>query len=220
MKIWILGMLLAVSFCIGCGLKSKIDLPATTGSGVTKTDSRNIVGFKKINSANAIELHVSVTNGYSIVVKADDDIIANVITKLDGDTLVLSLKEGTNTKSKISVSVTLPTLEGLDLTGATNATVTGVKSDELTINATGAAKAKIDGETKSLKIKAVGASSVDAENLKAEKAAVESVGASSVTVEASGELDASAVGASHVVYIGEPKTLKQNATDVSTISKK
>lgn len=219
MKIWILGMLLAVSFCLGCGLKTKIDPPAT-GSGVTKTDSRNIVGFKKINAASAIDLSVSVTNGYSIVVKADDDIIANVITKLDGDTLVLSLKDGTNSKSKISVSITLPTLDGLDLTGATNATVTGVKTDELTVNVAGAAKAKIDGEAKSLKIKAVGASSVNAEDLKAEKAAVESVGASSVTVAASGELDASAVGASHVIYIGEPKTLKQNASDVSTISKK
>src|SRR5438105_1877730 len=103
MKIWILGMLLAVSFCVGCGLKSKLDPPATSGSGVTKTDSRNIAGFKKINAASAIDVTVSITNGYSVVVKADEEVIANVITKLDGDTLVLSLKDNTNSKSKINI---------------------------------------------------------------------------------------------------------------------
>lgn len=214
MKVWILGTLLIVSLSIACGLKN------SAGSGVVKTDSRNIVGFKKINAANAIDVTVSVTNGYSIIVKADDDVIANVITRLDGDTLVLSLKDNTNSKSKISVSVTMPALDGLDLTGAAAAAVTGVKTDVLSVNATGAAKAKIDGEVKTLKIKAVGASSVDAENLKSENANVESVGASNITVAVAGELTAAASGASHVTYVGEPKALKQDASDVSTISKK
>lgn len=220
MKIWILIALLTASFGVACGLKNSQSSPGTTGSGVIKSDSRNIVGFKKIRAESAIDLSVSVTNGYSVIVKADDNIVADVITKLDGDTLVISLKDKTNSKSKISVSVTMPALEALDLTGATNATVTGVKADELTVNATGAAKAKIDGVAKTLKIKALGASEVDAEGLTATKAEVDAVGASKIIVSATDELTASAAGASGVTYVGEPKSLKQNASDVSTISKK
>jgi hypothetical protein len=220
MKIWILIALLTVSFGVACGLKNSQNSPGTTGSGVIKTDSRNIVGFKKIRAESAIDLSVSVTNGFSVVVKADDNIISDVITKLDGDTLVISLKDKTNSKSKISISVTMPAIDGLDLTGATTATVSGVKADELTVSATGAAKAKIEGVAKTLKIKAVGASEVDAEGLTANKAEVDAVGASKIMVSATDELTASATGASGVTYVGEPKSLKQNASDVSTISKK
>lgn len=220
MKFLILIALLTASFCAACGPKNSQSSPGTTGSGVIKTDSRNIVGFKKIRAESAIDLAVSVTNGYSVVVKAGEDVIADVITRLDGDTLVISLKDKTNSKSKISVSVTMPALEGLDLTGATNATVTGVKADELTVSATGAAKAKLDGVAKVLKIKALGASEVDAEGLTANKAEVDAVGASKIIVSATDELTASAAGASGVTYVGEPKSLKQNASDVSTISKK
>ncbi|MFT3743142.1 MAG: DUF2807 domain-containing protein [Pyrinomonadaceae bacterium] len=220
MKICILGMLLTVLVCGGCGIKMKPGEPSIVGSGVSKTDSRNIVDFKKIKAENAIDLDIKVTNGYSVIVKADDNIVANVVTKLDGDTLVISLKDGIDTKSRVNVTITLPLLTSLELTGATNANISGVKGDEFSLNATGAAKAKIAGETKSLKVKAVGASNVDTESLSAEKANVESVGASSVTVSATSELNASATGASHVTYVGDPKTLNQSATDVSTISKK
>lgn len=220
MKFLILVVLLTASFSGACGLKNPQSSPGTTGSGVIKTDSRNIVGFRKIRAESAIDLTVSITNGYSVVVKAGEDVIADVITRLDGDTLVISLKDKINSKSKISLSVTMPAIEGLDLTGATTATVTGVKADELTVSATGAAKAKLDGVAKALKIKALGASEVDAEGLTANKAEVEAVGASKISVSATDELTASAAGASGVTYVGEPKSLKQNASDVSTISKK
>ena len=220
MKFWTFGMLLIVSFGFACGIPNKATAPAASESKNAKIDTRNIVGFKKIKAESAIELNVSVTNGFSIVIEADDDVIYTVRTALEGDTLAISLKNKTESKSKITVTIHMPELTALDLTGATTANVTGVKADELKIDATGAAKVKINGEAKTLKVKAVGASSVDAENLKTEKAEVESVGASSITVAASEELKADATGASSVIYIGDPKQLKQNASDVSTIRKK
>jgi len=219
MKMMILAVLL-VGFSAACGLKFKPDTRGSDGSGIIKTDSRNIIGFKKIKAQNAIDLNVVVTNGYSIVLKGDEAVLPSVITELQGDTLVISIKDKTDIKSKINVSITIPELTSLELLGAVHATVKDLKADEFKIDATGASSADIAGQAKSLKIKAVGASSVNAEDLKADKADAEAVGASKITVTASDELSADASGASSVTYVGEPKSLKQNASDVSTISKK
>ncbi|MEP6947410.1 MAG: head GIN domain-containing protein [Acidobacteriota bacterium] len=220
MKNWILPALLIVSCSVACNLANKSGSQSAPASGVTKTDSRNIVGFTKIKAENAIELSVAVTNGYSIVIKGDESVLPSVVTELQGDTLVISLKDKTVSRSRINVSVTLPELSALELIGATHATVKGVKSDELKVAATGASSAEIEGQTRDLKINAIGASSVNAEGLKADKADVEAVGASKITVSVSDELKADATGASSVTYTGEPKSLKQNTSDVSTINKK
>jgi Putative auto-transporter adhesin, head GIN domain len=220
MKIWVLGTLFIVCFSVACGIKYRPDSPGVAGSGVVKTDSRNITGFTKIKAQNAIDLSVAVSNGYSIVIKADDNVLPSVITELQGDTLFISLKDKTDIKSKVNVSVTVPELTDVQLIGAVHATVTGVKADEFKLDATGASSADVSGRAKTVKIKAVGASSVNAEDLKADKADANAVGASKITVSAADELNADATGASSVMYVGEPKNVKQNATDVSTISKK
>ncbi len=218
MKTLVIVTLFVVSFSLACGVNFNSGSQSGNGSGVIKTDQRNIIGFKKIKAQDAIELSVVVTNGYSIVLKGDEAVLPSVITELQGDTLVISIKDKTDIKSKINVSITIPELTSLELLGAVHATVKDLKADEFKIDATGASSAEIAGQAKSLKIKAVGASSVNAEDLKADKA--EAVGASKITVTAADELNADATGASSVTYVGEPKTLKQNASDVSTISKK
>lgn len=220
MKTLIIFAVFVVSFTLACGVKFNSASPGGNGSGVIKTDQRNIIGFKKIKAQDAIELSVVVTNGYSVVLKGDEAVLPSVITELKGDTLVISIKDKTDIKSKINVSITIPELTSLELLGAVHATVKDLKSDEFKIDATGASSAEIAGQAKSLKIKAVGASSVNAEDLKADKADAGAVGASKITVTASDELSADATGASSVTYVGEPKSLKQNASDVSTISKK
>ena len=218
MKFWILAITLIVSFGSTCGLIKKPD--TQSGSGTTKTDSRNNTGFKKIKVENAIDVNVSVGRGFAITVTADDNVMPNVATEIQGDTLVVSLKSKVNAKSKINVDITMPEITDIDLVGAASCGVTGVKTDELNVSATGASRIKLDGTVKTLKAKAVGASVVDAEALRADKAEVESVGASNITVAASDDLKADATGASSVTYVGDPKQVKQNASDISTIKKK
>ena len=220
MKILFLSALLVVCCSVACGVKFNSGASVKNGAGVTKRDSRNIVGYSKIKASSAVDLNVVVTNGYSIVLKGDESVLPSVLTELQGDTLVISIKDNTSLDSKINVSVTLPQLNALELVGATHATVKDVRSDELSIDATGASSVEVAGQVQSLKVKATGASTINAEALKAEKADAESVGASKVTVSASDSLIAGATGASSVTYVGEPKSVMQNATDVSSISKK
>ena len=217
MKICRLAIILIAAGGLACNIGNQ---PAAPGSGTAKTESRSLAGFKKIRAENAINLDITVQKEYKVSVQADDNLLPSVTTEVTGDTLVISLKDKVATKTKINVTISMPELTDLDLTGATTCTATEVKTDKLEVDATGASKIKLAGEVNTLKAKAVGASGIDAETLRAAKVEAESDGASSVSVSASNELKADASGASSITYIGDPPELKQNVSDVSTIKKK
>lgn len=189
------------------------------GSETLKSETRKVSGFKKIKAGGAVKLEIVVQKDFSVSVEADDNLLPVILTEVEGDTLKISTKEKISTNN-ITVKITMPELVDLDISAANAATVSAVKTEYLKINANGASIVKISGEVKNLDVNANGASGIDAENLKTENAVVEASGASSVTVAPTNELNAKASGASSITYIGEPKNIKQNASDVSSIKKK
>lgn len=210
-------VILLMALATGCKIGS---ISGIKGSGNLKTESRSVAGFKEIKAENAVELEITVQKDFSLTVEADDNLLEQVKTEVSGNTLKISTKDSFNSKNKIKIKLSLPELTYLDLSGASNANVSGVKTDSLKLNASGAARIKIDGEVKSLEATASGASGIDAEGLKTENAKANASGASHVTVSPTGDLDAEASGASSVTYTGEPKNIKQNASGASTIKKK
>src|SRR4029077_14982990 len=102
----------------------------------------------------------------------------------------------------VIVRVSVPNLEGIKATGAGKLRILGLKNDTFEVQSTGASDITVSGETKSVEIRGTGAGSVDAHNLHAQKANVNSVGATKVDVFASEQLDATASGAAAVRYSG------------------
>lgn len=195
-------------------------LTGIQGSGTAKTETRNLTGFKQIKAGGAINLDVTFKPEYSVNIEADDNLLEYITTEVSGDTLTIGSKDRINAKTRINVRVTMPELADLDLSGASTGTIAGLKGEKMEIELSGASKLKIDGEVRDLKARASGASNIDASNLKTENADVDSSGASGITVNATGDLKAEASGASSVTYIGEPRSLKQNASGASSIKKK
>jgi len=210
-------VILLIVLASGCKIEN---LGGIKGSGNVKTESRNVSGFKEIKAENAVELEITVQKDFSLTIEADDNLLDQVRTEVSGNTLKISTRDSITSKNKIKVKVSLPDLTDLDLSGASTANVSGVKTDSLKLNANGASRIKIDGEVKSVDATASGASGVDAENLKTENAKANASGASHITVSPTGDLNAEASGASTVTYTVEPKSIKQNASGASTIKKK
>lgn len=218
-----LTLLLLASFGCGGGLKMK-DIAGggdgVRGSGNVKSETRNLSGFKKIKVSSAVVLNVTVGKEFGVVVEADDNLLDHVTTEVSGDSLAIGTRDSISAKSDIKATVTMPELAGLDLSGASNATVAGTAGENLKIVASGASKVKIDGRVKELHANASGASNINAESLAVENAEAEASGASTIIVNASGKADLNASGASTVVYAGDPRELKQDSSGASTIRKK
>ena len=190
------------------------------GSGTSKIETRNVSAFTKIDVGGAINIEVSVQNDFSVEVRADDNLLANIKTEVSGNTLKIYSEDRISPKTRINVKISMPALEGVDVSGASSGVVANVKADSLELKASGASKIKIDGEAQSLKADASGASTIDAEGLKVADADIEASGASKATVSANNDLKVDASGASKISYIGEPKNIKQNSSGASSVTKK
>ena len=215
-KLLILTMLLT-GLALGCGgARSSDDKSALKYASETRAEAN----FKEIKAGSAVILIVSVEEEFGVTVEGEERLLKDVKTRVEGETLVISTGGSITSGNKVRLKISMPELSGIELWGATEATVTKVKSESLKIQAGGSSTLKIEGETKSLTAKADGASKIDAENLKSVKAQTRAAGGSEITVSVSDELDAEAYGASTVTYAGEAKNIKQNIAGAGEIRKK
>lgn len=214
------ALAIGLAFSINCSFGGFSNLSGVQGSGTSKSETRNVSGFTKIDAGGAINVEVAVQKDFSVVVEADDNLLTNIKTEVSGDTLKIYSEDRISPKTRIKVLVSMPAIEGLDVSGASSGSVAGVNADSLELKASGASKIKIDGTAKELNADASGASTIDAENLKVEDADVEASGASKAVVTATNDLKVDASGASKISYVGEPKSIKQNSSGASSVTKK
>lgn len=218
--VFISALAAGLAFSAGCRFGSFSNFGGIQGSGTSKTETRSVKGFTKVDAGGAVNVEISMQKDFSVEVQADDNLLANIKTEVSGDTLKIYSEDRISPKTRINVKISMPSLEGLDISGASSANVANVSADSLELRASGASKIKIDGTANELNADASGASTIDAEGLKAEDADVEASGASKTVVSATNELKADASGASTISYTGEPKNLKQNSSGASSITKK
>jgi Putative auto-transporter adhesin, head GIN domain len=190
------------------------------GSGVLKAEKREVSGFSKIDGSGAINVEIVIQNDFSVEVEADDNLLQNIKTEVSGDTLKIYSEGRLSRKNPVNVKIGMPSIEGLEINGASKANALNIKSDELFLKANGASKITIGGEVKNLESRINGASTVDAENLKSENVQIKVNGASKATVFATNRLEANANGASRITYIGEPTNLEKRANGASSINSK
>jgi len=213
--IFIIFLIVSIS---GCDFAKSNDSKKETNY---TSEARNDFGFREIKAGNAVILIISVQEEFNVTVEGEESLLKDVKTEVSGETLVVTTKGNKiSSANKIRLKISLPELTSLELWGASEATVTNAKSEALRLSIGGSSNVKIDGAAKSLEASAIGASRIDAENLKVEKADVKAAGTSEITVAATNDLTAEALGASTVYYLGEPKNLKQNVIGASEVRKK
>jgi hypothetical protein len=190
------------------------------GSGNIRIEKRNVSDFTNIKTGGAITVEVASQRDFSVEVEADDNLLEYIKTEVKGDTLKIYTEGSISTRTPIRVRIAMPQIESFDVSGASSGTLTNVKNETLSLDASGASKIKIDGEVKELIVDLSGASQMDAENLKAEDVTVDASGASSATVAALNDLNADASGASTIRYVGEPKSVDKKSSGASSVKQK
>ena len=218
--VFILALSIGLIFSTNCSFGSFKDFGGVQGSGVPKSEARNVSGFSRVDANGAVNVEIAAQKDFSVTVEADDNLLANIKTEVSGDTLKIYSEDRISAKTRINVRISMPALEALEVSGASSGNVSNVKADSLELKASGASKITINGQAQTLNADANGASSIDAESLTVENADVEASGASKATINATNDLRADASGASKISYIGEPKNLKPNSSGASSVKRK
>lgn len=191
-----------------------------TGSGTMKLEKRDVPAFSAVNISGAFDVEIVVQKEQSLEIEGDDNLLPLIKTEVKNGVLSINNEKSFSTKKALRVRISVPDLDAISTSGASEFTVTNVKSDEFNIEASGAGSIEISGETKTLEVGMSGAVNLDAKDLKAQKVNITSSGAASADVYASEELRASVSGAGNVDYYGDPKTVSEDASGAGSISKK
>ena len=204
-----LMLTLMLSGCIG----------GVHGSGVRKTEKRDLPAFNSIETSGAFEVEVNCQKPASFEIEADDNIVPLIQTEVRNGVLHISTTKSYMSSRGIVLRITVPDLASVKSTGAGKFHVSDVKNDSFEIQSTGAAQVFASGQSKSVKIGSTGAGKIEAHNLRANNAEVSVTGAASVDVYATDQLDVTVSGAGRVTYSGNPKVNK-NISGVGQVIKK
>ena len=215
MRIKSLIVLSIIAVCFaGCRLSG------VKGSGHIEKEIRDVEGFSEIELGGMFEVYVEVGKDYSCEIKADDNLLKYITTKVRGNKLIIDSKKNLNPRKGIKINITLPVLNAIEASGASTITAYGIDSDYFNLSVSGAGSIELDGKADTFKMDVSGAGSVDAEELIAKEVYVNLSGAGSADVYAEESLDADVSGVGSVNYYGNPDDVTTDISGIGSITRK
>ncbi len=197
---------LAVAVCLLAPLSA---CTGTKGSGAAKTEAREVDKFSAIEAGGALSLDVTVGRSLSLQVTGDDNIVPLITSEVQGERLVLKSTKPYSSKLPVKVTVSVPVITLVSLSGATRLNMRGVKGDSLQVKLSGAARAQMEGKVGKLEFTGSGACKVNALQLHAGMAMVEISGAGEAEVSVVEKLMVKISGAGKVRYQGTPQVTEE-----------
>jgi len=237
-----LGSLIVVALACSLPELPSISQVSLTGSGNVVTREEAISDFDKVDISHSFDVDIKQGEAFSVLIRVDDNLVEQLQVEKFGSTLKIGLKPGVSIVSNatLEAEITMPELTGVDISGASNATISGFKSTknlnvdlsgasslrgdieagDTSIDLSGSSEATMTGSGANLTLDASGSSDVDLSDFPVTDAEIDASGASTVKVNASGRLDVDASGASDVYYLGNPSMGTIETSGASSVEPK
>jgi autotransporter translocation and assembly factor TamB len=211
-------MVCVPALCLGLITINNCNPNAIDGSGVSKTESRAVGSFSRIDLSGSPDVEVAVGPATSVSVTADDNVLPTIETTVSGDTLSINSKGSYNTRLGVKVNITVAMLDGVSVSGSGDIHVTGLKAGEMDAGVTGSGDVTLNGAVDRLSAKITGSGDLRGGDLDAKHVRVTVTGSGNATIRATEELDASVTGSGDVRYSGNPPQVRKNVTGSGDIS--
>lgn len=186
--------------------------------------SFDFTGFDRIEVVGVYDMDVQVGGSdFSIETSGRKKDMDKMKVYLKGDTLVLSSEKREKRRGwkgnhkGIDITITMPALNGLEITGIGNGEIDGIDSDDFKIEVAGIGAMELNGRCGTLEADYAGMGELDARGLKCENVTVDMSGMGSASVYASDSVDADMSGMGSIEVYGKPKNVKKDKTFMSSI---
>jgi hypothetical protein len=181
------------------------------GSGVVKSESREVKDFTQIESAGSGEVRVQRGEKDSLLVEAEDNILPLIETTVKDGTLRLRTKDNVNirTTKPIIFRITARELTGVAIAGSGKVEAANVDAKSFSISISGSGEIKASGKADAVNISISGSGSVDTLGMPAKTVKAEVTGAGEIAAHASEQLTANIVGSGEIEYTGNPQVTKR-----------
>jgi hypothetical protein len=194
--------------------------PTTEGSGVAAVETRSLSSFTAVDLAGTNDVRVNIGPEQKVLVRADDNLVAQVTTQVRKGTLVVSEHGSFEAATPMSVEVTVPGLEALTLSGAGTGTlsVEGVDAPRFSVRLDGTGLVVVRGRADHVDATLAGTGNAQLQDLVARDVVATVLGTGRLQVHATRSLGASVSGTGSIVYDGNPRQVTRSVTGTGAIS--
>jgi hypothetical protein len=184
------------------------------GSGVEASEARDLDAFSRISLSGETDVVVTVGDAQGVSIRGDDNLLADVETDVDDDTLEISDPSTVDLEPKagITVEITVPELEEVTVSGSGDVRVEGIGSDIFRAEVSGSGKVEASGEVQRVDAEVSGSGDLELAELASRDAIAEVSGSGSIHLHATESLDASVSGSGDIVYAGDPPDVESDVS--------
>lgn len=214
--------------------------PSIKGNGNVTEDTRKTKEFSSIEVSRGMNVYISQGQDAKIVVKADENLLDAIETRIDGDVLIIRATKNIRSATSKKVFVTTPNLEkikassgsniysesilefkSLDVSGSAGSNITlEINSEFVEFSASAGSNLKLKGTTNSFKGKASAGSNVKAEDLVTAICDAKASSGSNIWINVQKELNANVSSGANLFYSGEPNPLRETKSSGGNVIKK
>ncbi len=156
-KLCIPMVVLAAVVCLTLTACPGIGYVAGTGPVINQT--YDFTDFKNIEISSAFGFDISRADSYSLTITAHENLFSYMDIQKTGNTLIIRMKRGNYTNPKTRAAISLPELNSLTITGASQGSARGFMSkNSLQITASGASLLEIEIDAGRTSVEVSGAS--------------------------------------------------------------
>ena len=203
----------------------------TSGSGDIVTSNRNIEDFRSVSAGGGFDVEIRTGSNYKVMVEADDNLIEDIETTVEGGQLKIRMKKNLNVRNAhLKIFVTAPSITNIESSASADIVVAGNLQADETIrfkassgssikasidapaaeaDASSGAQIDIDGRTRNLDVQASSGADVDADKLLSENTTAQTSSGGTADVHASVTLHAKASSGGTVNYRGVATVVKK-----------
>lgn len=206
----IVGVVAVASILALVDLTVRNDGDSTRGSGVAATDYRELAPFATVELAGANVVTVLVGPAQSVAVTADDNLVDLVTTTVRSGSLFIADHGSFTTETPMTVAVSVPSLDGVTLSGIGTVSVEGVTGTDFIADLSGTGTLEVSGTVDRLTAVLSGSGRAELQGLVARDGIARLGGTGEIDVHATSTLDATLTGTGSILYSGSPSVTTHN----------
>lgn len=178
------------------------------GNGVAKEQVRPLANFTKVQVENGLPVEVKAGRAFEVKVAADENLHSYVQATVVAGQLIVNLSSGVGllqSRSELKVTVSLPTLQGVEASGGSRLKVFDATGDLTRLHGSGGSSFTFEGGAgRTLRLELSGGSSLTAPDFALDELDVDLSGGSNGRARVKSKVSGNLSGGSVLEVIGHP----------------
>lgn len=202
----------SLAFLFSCSDENKVDI---IGSGNIIEDTRMLSSFNSVTIDGIIDISITQGQSPSVIVKADDNVIDQIITEVTNDNLNIELVSGNYNNVSLEVQLVMPQIVMLNRAGTGQASLDNFNNiSTLEIIKSGTGNIMMSGIGQNLDIEKDGTGSINGFGFEVDACDISSSGTGDIEITCLTSLTGSLNGTGDLLYKGSPSLIlvEENGT--------